>query len=107
MPFVDREHELNALEEWWELPNASMGIVWGRRRVGKTWLLERFAHIRRSVFHVAAGRPQEQELQALSRAAARAIASGERDLAAAPFQDWEDADGVLAITAADIFDGQV
>lgn len=91
MPFVNRDRELNALEEWWELPDASMGIVWGRRRVGKTWLLQRFARIRRSVFHVATGRPPEQELQELSRAAAPVCAGGERDLATDPFRSWDDA----------------
>jgi AAA+ ATPase superfamily predicted ATPase len=68
-----------------------MGIVWGRRRVGKTGLMERFARIRRSVFHVATGRPPDQELLELSRAAAPVFARVERDLAADPFRNWDDA----------------
>jgi AAA+ ATPase superfamily predicted ATPase len=89
--FVDRDRELNAMEEWWARPDPSMGIVWGRRRVGKTALLERFARARRSVFHVATGRPPEQELLELSRAAAPAVGTEERDLAADPFRNWDDA----------------
>jgi AAA+ ATPase superfamily predicted ATPase len=91
MQFVNRDRELSALEEWWARPGASMGIVWGRRRVGKTGLLERFARIRRSVFHVATGRPPEQELRELSLAAAPVMSGGERDLAADPFRNWDDA----------------
>src|SRR5215472_9258702 len=91
MSFVNRDRELNALEEWWARPAASMAIVWGRRRVGKTALLERFARTRRSVFHVATGRPPEQELLELSRAAAPAAGGAERDLAADPFRNWDDA----------------
>src|SRR5215472_17096848 len=89
--FVNRDRELNALEERWARPDASMGIVWGRRRVGKTALLERFARARRSVFHVATGRPPEQELLELSRAAAPVLGTAERDLAADPFRNWDDA----------------
>src|SRR5437879_963139 len=68
-----------------------MGIVWGRRRMGKTRLLERFARVRRSVFHVATGRPTEEELLELSRAAAPVAAGGARDLATEPFSSWNDA----------------
>jgi AAA+ ATPase superfamily predicted ATPase len=88
--FVNRDRDLNELERWWARPEASMGVVWGRRRVGKTWLLGRFAEFRRSVFHVATRRPQELELQALSRAAAPLFRGSGRDLAADPFKSWED-----------------
>ena len=40
--FVDREAERNRLDSWWRIrmPLAA----YGRRRVGKSWLLRRFAH---------------------------------------------------------------
>jgi uncharacterized protein len=91
VPFVNRDRELSALERWWSSPNGSLGLVWGRRRVGKTALLQRFAQTRRSVFHSAAGRPPAQELQVLSRAAAGTLSAGLRDLANRPFQGWDDA----------------
>ncbi|TMC01759.1 MAG: ATP-binding protein [Chloroflexi bacterium] len=100
MVFVNRDRELNELEKWWARPDASLGIVWGRRRVGKTWLLQRFSQFRRSVFHVATGRPLEQELRELSRAAAHVFAGGERDLATDPFRDWDDAFECLGRAAA-------
>lgn len=76
-----------------------MGMVWGRRRVGKTALLQHFAADLPTVFHTGAGRPAEAELGALSRAAAPLFESGPRDLAARPFADWEEAFEALALAA--------
>jgi uncharacterized protein len=73
-----------------------MAIVWGRRRVGKTALLQHFAADLPSVFHTGAGRPAAAELGALSRAAAPLLGGGVRDLSTRPFTDWEDALETLA-----------
>jgi len=40
--FVDREDELEALEELWG-SRFQLALLWGRRRVGKTRLLDEFA----------------------------------------------------------------
>ncbi len=42
--FLDREDELARLEAWWAGGERMPVNVYGRRRVGKTWLLRRFAH---------------------------------------------------------------
>lgn len=42
MPFVDREIEMSALEAAYKNPVASLFVVYGRRRVGKTTLLAEF-----------------------------------------------------------------
>jgi len=73
-----------------------MAIVWGRRRVGKTALLQHFAADLPSVFHTGARRPAAAELAALSRAAGPLLGTGVRDLSARPFADWEDALETLA-----------
>lgn len=98
--FVNREGELSELNRWWDRPGSSLGLVWGRRRVGKTALLEEFSRSRRTVFHTAAGRPQADELRLLSHEASRAVGSGLRDLAARPFASWDDALDTLAQAAA-------
>jgi uncharacterized protein len=67
--FINRDQELNALTRWWNRPGASMGLLWGRRRVGKTALMNEFARGRRAVFHTASARPPQEELAALARAA--------------------------------------
>jgi AAA+ ATPase superfamily predicted ATPase len=97
--FVNREHELAALERWWNRPRAGLALVWGRRRVGKTWLIDALAGGRRSLVHVAAGRSPSRELALLSSAAAALPMSGMRDLRARPFLDWDDALESLAAAA--------
>ncbi len=101
MTFVNRTEELASLERWWERPGSAMGLVWGRRRVGKTALLQEFARARRHVFHTAAGRPLADELRALSQAAASVETDGFRDLVVRPFADWTDAFETLADLARD------
>ena len=100
--FLNRIDELAALQQWWSRgDDGSLGLVWGRRRVGKTRLIEHFAERRRAVFHTAAGRPLADELALLSRAAAPLLADGLRDLGARPFSSFEDALETLAAAASD------
>ena len=89
--FLNRTDELDGLARWWELPGSRLGLVWGRRRVGKTALLEEFSRDRRTVFHTAAGRPVGDELRLLGDAAGEITGLGTRDVASRPFADWDDA----------------
>jgi AAA+ ATPase superfamily predicted ATPase len=101
MAFVNRIEELARLEAWWNRPGAGMAIVWGRRRVGKTALLQHFAADRPTVFHTGSGRPATAELTAISRAALPLLGDRGRDLDARPFVDWDDAFETLAAAARD------
>lgn len=99
--FVNRERELGQLRSWWEQPGGRLGIVWGRRRVGKTALIDAFAGPR-TVFHTGAVRPAAEELRVLSTATARIDEPGAlRDLGKRPFVDWGDALETLARLARD------
>lgn len=42
--FVDRKAELSRLESWWSSTERMPVNLYGRRRVGKSWLFRRFAH---------------------------------------------------------------
>jgi uncharacterized protein len=97
--FINRQDELSALRRWWGRPGSALGLVWGRRRVGKTSLLEEFARDKRTVFHTGAGRPAGDELRLLSEAAAQEIDAAPRNLADRPFDSWDDALDFLAATA--------
>jgi uncharacterized protein len=51
--FLDRAGELARLEEWWAAPERMPISLYGRRRVGKSWLFRRFAHGKPAVVLVA------------------------------------------------------
>lgn len=93
--FVNRVAELEQLDRWWTDPPARLALVWGRRRVGKTAILQRFAADRRSVFHTAGTRALDQELRILSAALASQVPVGYRDLTRRPLADWDDLFEVL------------
>lgn len=98
--FVNRADELRTLYAWWQTPGARLGLLWGRRRVGKTALLERFAGELPAAFHTGAARPLEDEMRVLSRAAAPLLPSL-RDMAERPFTGWDDALDSLGAAAED------
>jgi AAA+ ATPase superfamily predicted ATPase len=98
--FVNREDELAQLQEWWSKPGPHFGIVWGRRRVGKTFLLQEFSKDLRSVFFTAQGGDPPDELANLTRQAA-GLTPKFRDLSTSPFRDWQDAFETFATAAED------
>lgn len=53
MKLIGREKELNLLENFWAQDDYSLGIVYGRRRIGKSFLLKNFAEHKRSIFFQA------------------------------------------------------
>src|ERR1044072_1067622 len=105
--FINRKEELKHLGTWWDAPEAALGIVWGRRRVGKTARIQHFADERPTVFHSRGGRPAPGRAPApagpaaLARAAFPVLGDGIRALDARPFTDWDDALETPPLAAAD------
>lgn len=102
MRFVGREAELDALRDWWNHASDRPALVWGRRRVGKTALIERFtSQLPRVIFHTGVSDPMPGELATLSDEVRSTWLGGLRDLAANPYRDWRDALDHLAEQASD------
>src|ERR1017187_2459978 len=51
--FIDRHDELSVLEQWWSSEERMPVNLFGRRRVGKSWLFRKFAHGKPAVLLVA------------------------------------------------------
>jgi AAA+ ATPase superfamily predicted ATPase len=100
VPFVNRTAELAALERWWG-EQSRPAVVWGRRRVGKTALVEHFADGKPTVFHTGAGRGTSGELVLLGEQVAAVLPGGLRDPRTRPYADWDDALDDLAARAVD------
>ena len=59
--FLDREEDLGRLEGWWRSSDRNALALYGRRRVGKSWLFRAFAHGKQALILVAdQGSPGKQ-----------------------------------------------
>ncbi|MGA2165673.1 MAG: ATP-binding protein, partial [Solirubrobacteraceae bacterium] len=89
---IDRERELASLERAWEQAaggRPQLAVVWGRRRVGKTFLLSHFAEHRRAVFFGATQQAEGIELARLADTVRRDLGDRAADLAGGRFASWE------------------
>lgn len=60
--FRNRSAELDRLEEWWADDRRQPMAIFGRRRVGKSWLFRRFAHGKAALILVADQLPAHAQL---------------------------------------------
>jgi AAA+ ATPase superfamily predicted ATPase len=101
---VDRKRELASLEEVWGQAvdgRPQLVVMWGRRRVGKTFLLSHFAQRRRAVFFGATQQAEGVELARLADATRRGLGDRAADLAGGRFESWEAALRFFAALAAE------
>jgi AAA+ ATPase superfamily predicted ATPase len=100
---VDRQRELAALRDAADRSRGApqLIVVWGRRRVGKTFLLSHFAEERRSVYFGATQQAEGVELGRLADAVRRDLGDQAADLAGGSFASWETALRFFAALAAD------
>ncbi|HUP01486.1 MAG TPA: ATP-binding protein [Gemmatimonadota bacterium] len=85
---LDRDAEWSALVAAWERKGPALVLVLGRRRVGKTHLLTRFAERVGGLYYQATNRTENEQLSRISRIVGRhfddpALGHG------VPFPDWE------------------
>ncbi len=84
-----RDSEWALLERGWESARPELLLVLGLRRVGKSYLLARFAGAVHGIYYQATRRGEAEQLRALTRLVGRrfddpALQRG------APFEDWAD-----------------
>ena len=61
--FIDREKEMEILEHGFSKNTASMIIIYGRRRVGKTRLIEEFIKDKKFLYYLAADEKEELQIK--------------------------------------------
>jgi len=71
--FIDREFELKLLEESWRGEKASLIVVYGRRRIGKTALLKKFLEGKRGVYLLAEEVEERELMREFSERIAEAL----------------------------------
>jgi len=97
--FIGREHELEVLGEFADSGKAELFVLFGRRRVGKTELLQRLCEGRRAVYFLAAQVRDKDNLAAFKAVLQEAL--GDPLLENVEFQDWSSALGYAAERAGD------
>ena len=95
-PFYNRAHELERLQRRWDSGEAQIFTLWGRRRVGKSALLLRFARYKRHLYFEATSGTAADQLadfsQRLGEATSRTALSA---------HNWRDALDAVADWAQD------
>ncbi len=104
-PILDRSEELARLTQAWDSARSGvpqLALVWGRRRVGKTFLVSHLASsVSRAVFFGATQQAQEVELGRLAEECRRSLGHDTMALTGGIFSDWEAALRFFAAAAED------
>lgn len=99
-----RDSEIERLEKAWSLAREGrpqLAMLWGRRRVGKTFLLGHFVQGKPAVFFGATQQAEAVELARFAEAVRRDLGGRVGDLAGDGFASWEAALRFLAALAVD------
>lgn len=90
---LGRTAELARLDAAWQRVRAGepeLAVVWGRRRVGKTYLLTHFAEGKRAVYFTATRQDSEdRQLRRFAERLAEQLGDEVRDLVPEAFAGWE------------------
>lgn len=100
---LGRDPELAQLEGAWADARGGqpqLAVLWGRRRVGKTFLLSHFAQGRRAVFFGATQQAEAVELRRFADAVGRDLGTATLELAGGGFGSWEAALRYVAAVAS-------
>ncbi|MCF0242956.1 MAG: ATP-binding protein, partial [Treponema sp.] len=72
--FLGREKELESLENFFKKSEFGMCVMYGRRRIGKSYLLQEFSKNKNTVFYTATKVGTERNLELFSETLLNIIA---------------------------------
>ncbi len=84
---INRKEELSWLESSWRSAQAQLLVVYGRRRIGKTYLLEHFARMRPHVYYLCSKGVEAEQLWLLSERLAAFFK--DNTLLSNPLRSWD------------------
>lgn len=96
--FVGREKELAEMERLYRTPGFQMVVLYGRRRVGKTTLIEKFSHSKKTLFFTAKVQVDKENLRDFSKVVYEFF---DMPTTMPSFGSWDDAFGFVAEQARD------
>lgn len=86
MRFVGRDRELKKLNELYQEEEFQFVVIYGRRRVGKTMLINEFLKKKRSVYYMAVEGTSKENLSGISKVL---LAEKNEEFYMPEFQDFE------------------
>ena len=84
--FIGREQELNALERLYQSNKFEFAVIYGRRRVGKTALINKFIDDKNAIYFMVVESNAKQNLENLSKSIMEYVSGTEIDSIFSSFQ---------------------
>ena len=84
--FIGRERELNALERLYQSNKFEFAVIYGRRRVGKTALINKFIDDKNAIYFMGVESNAKQNLENLSKSIMEYVSGAEIDSIFSSFQ---------------------
>ncbi len=98
--FIGRQRELDELEKKYNASGFQMFVLYGRRRVGKTRLIQEFCKNKKTIFHVGIQQTSDMQLESFSRDILKQLPSEGSEFIR-KFQSWQDAFSYIAQKASE------
>ncbi|WP_457641368.1 ATP-binding protein [Persephonella sp.] len=87
MKFINREKEIEILEKEYNKKKASFVVIYGRRRVGKTTIIEKFIEDKRYIYFLADLQNEKLQLERFKNTVAESL--NDELLKSIQINDWE------------------
>ena len=96
--FIGREKELNELEKRYKTSDFQFVVIYGRRRIGKSFLIKNFIKKHPSIYFVATEQNEKELLKSFSNTIKEQL--NQKNEIAGNFENWEDALNFVAKVAS-------